>query len=211
VTVKGTAASKTLNPTKDEFCIGLGSIPDDTLQVGADGGVRDVFVYLRKVPAGVTVPPPPSEPVVLDQKDCNFLPHAFLIRVGQTLQVKNDDPVTHNTRMNPLRNPGFNSSIGPGDRKGTEYKYANEELLPVTVVCDIHPWMSAVHYPVSHPWVAITDAEGRFTISDLPPGTHEFRVWHQKVGYIEKGVEIAITAGQVNVRDFAVDAAALTK
>jgi hypothetical protein len=37
---------------------------------------------------------------------------------------------------------------------------------------------------------AVTDAAGRFTIADLPAGTHQLRVWHELVGSSERDVVV---------------------
>ena len=34
----------------------------------------------------------------------------------------------------------------------------------------------------SHPFYAVTGTDGKFTISNLPPGTYEIEAWHEKLG-----------------------------
>src|SRR6185503_21220285 len=61
--------------------------------VGADGAFANVLVNLDgSFPAA----PASTMPVVLDQKDCQYVPRVVAARVGQTLQVRNDDPTEHN-------------------------------------------------------------------------------------------------------------------
>jgi hypothetical protein len=64
-----------------------------------------VFVFAKKLPAGVKAPPPPTEPVVIDQQGCKFVPQAMVFRVGQPLLMKNSDPVSHNVRTKGLTTP----------------------------------------------------------------------------------------------------------
>jgi hypothetical protein len=49
---------------------------------------------------------------------------------------------------------------------------------------------------LDHPYAAITDADGKFTIKDLPAGDHEVVVWHEGPGYIERKLKVKITAGK---------------
>jgi hypothetical protein len=47
---------------------------------------------------------------------------------------------------------------------------------------------------VDTPWHAVTDAEGRFTIEGIVPGTHVVRVWLSPKQTVERTVELK--AGQ---------------
>jgi hypothetical protein len=53
---------------------------------------------------------------------------------------------------------------------------------PIKVQCDVHPWMSAYWIAMEHPYVAVTDANGGFKITDLPPGDYEVEIWQEKLG-----------------------------
>src|SRR5678816_1323472 len=60
-----------------------------TFVVGADGAFANVLVNLD---GSFPATPPSTMPVVLDQKDCQYVPRVVAARVGQTLEVRNDDP-----------------------------------------------------------------------------------------------------------------------
>ena len=64
------------------------------------------------------------------------------------------------------------------------------------VKCDLHPHMRAYWLILDHPFAAITDAKGRFEIKGLPAGNHEFRVWHERVGYVDRKFKVTITDGK---------------
>jgi hypothetical protein len=158
-------------------------------------GIANVFVYLAKAPAGAKSATP-KDPVVFDQKECHFLPHALTVRVKQTLLVKSDDPIAHNTHTFPVRNSGFNQVIKAGDRKGVPLVYTKAEKLPVQVKCDFHPWMVAYHLPLDHGFMAITNEKGEFEIPDLPAGSHKFIVWQEKAGYLDRSFTVDVKAGK---------------
>ncbi|MFQ5685007.1 MAG: carboxypeptidase regulatory-like domain-containing protein, partial [Candidatus Binatia bacterium] len=63
----------------------------------------------------------------------------------------------------------------------------------VEVKCDAHDWMHAWLLVTDHPYYAVTDADGKFTIEDIPPGTYALRFWHEQLGVQQQ--EISITAG----------------
>lgn len=150
----------------------------------AGNGVANVVIYLKKAPEGYKAPPEPTEPAVFDQKGCNFTPRVLAVRCNQPILIKSGDPIVHNTNIGSVRNSGFNQAIQPNNRDGVPWKYAKPEGLPIPVKCDFHPWMKAHHLPLDHPFVAVTDEEGKFEIKGLPPGKHMFTVWHEVPGYV---------------------------
>ncbi len=157
------------------------NIPNEKLVVGSDGGIRDVFIYLQRVPRGVDPQylAAPDEPVMFDQKSCTFIPHAVFVHTDQTLLVLNSDQVLHNTHTFPSRNDVFNSGVKPNETVGVALTYSQPEREPVQVKCDIHAWMTAWHLPLDHPWGAVTDETGAFRMENVPAGTHSFVVYHE--------------------------------
>jgi hypothetical protein len=163
--------------------------------------VANVVIYLKKAPDGYKAGPVPMEPAVFDQMDCRFTPHILPVRLNQVVLLKSGDPTPHNTHITPIRNDGFNQLIQPNDRVGVQYKYTKPETLPTKVVCDLHDWMRAYHVVTDHPFIAVTNDKGEFTIKDLPPGKHMFTVWHEIPGYVKSlnnKLEVVIKADEVN-------------
>ena len=166
-------------------------------------GIRHIFVYIRKVDKALIHPKLKSsttKEVVFDQKGCRFTPHTLLVRTDQSVVVKSGDNCAHNTHTYPIRNRADNFIINPNNRTGLKFKYPIAEFLPTTVKCDIHPWMRAYWLILDHPYMAVTDAGGRFTVTGLPPGTYEFRCWHELMGYVaagsKRGFSVTIKANQ---------------
>lgn len=155
-------------------------------------GIANVFVYLRKKPKKGIYPKlknPPDKKVIFNQKHCQFQPHALLLRTGQTVLVTSSDNCSHNTHVYPLVNEAQNFVVPPNFRKGVPLSYDAAEPLPIKVKCDIHSWMSAYWLILNHPYAAVTQADGSFKIDNLPAGKYQFRVWHEKAGYINVGVK----------------------
>ncbi|MEX0718244.1 MAG: carboxypeptidase regulatory-like domain-containing protein [Planctomycetaceae bacterium] len=182
---------------KDPAVCAAQPVPNQRL-VGQDGGVANVFIYLRSAPSGAAAAEAPSEEAVFDQKGCVFLPHAMFVRTDQPIRVLSDDPIAHNTHTFPKRNSSFNQVIGASDRTGVTFQYSRAESEPVSVKCDFHAWMQAYHLPLDHPFAAVSAADGSFEFPDLPAGTHEFMVWHEGVrgGFLTRAFKVTVQADQ---------------
>jgi hypothetical protein len=183
-------------------CSATGDIPNEDLVVSESNGVANVFVFLDKAPAGYSGSPP-TEAIPFDQKNCTFLTHALFCQVGQPVMILNSDGVLHNTRLNAPRNGQKNNSVGANDKVGIKLVYTKPERAPVSVKCDLHSWMSAYHLVLDHPFAAVTDKEGNFQIENLPAGTHQFKVWHErgeggKPGFLETKWKVTIKASEDN-------------
>lgn len=184
---------------KDAAVCAVKSIPDETVVVDPKSkGIANVVVYLRRKPE--TIHPSlekSSAPTVLyDQIGCRFVPHVIVARTDQTMNVVSADAVAHNTRGTPIKNDGFNFLLAPVDRVGVNVPFKSAESLPTEIRCDIHPWMKGYWMIVDHPYATVTAADGTYSIPLLPPGEHEFRVWHERAGYLDKSLMVTVTAGQ---------------
>lgn len=167
-----------------------GKIPvDDKIVVNADNkGLRDVYVimYLKKKKTNLVHPSyaaKKKKPVVLDNVNCRFVPHAAFVRTGQKLIMKNSDSVGHNCKI-----ATFNNEVNPNIPANSQSAatFDAEDNRPGDVTCTQHPWMDSVIFIRDNPYVAITDADGKFTIEDLPEGEWDFQFWHKNVGYLKK-------------------------
>lgn len=149
-------------------------------------GIGNVFVYLRT--ASVIHPDLPSSKMpsaVFDVKECQFTPHCSLIRTGQTVMLKSQDRFVHNPHTYTARNTPDSLLIPGVDREGLPLKLDAAETLPMQVKCNMHPWMQAYWLILDHPYAALSATDGTFSIKKLPVGEHEFRIWHERVGYLK--------------------------
>jgi len=151
-------------------------------------------VFLLRAPSDVHPDLKQSEEqeLVFDQKGCRFIPHVMVVRTDQTVLVKSDDPTNHNTHTNPFFNTPENFLIQANNREGVPLTFRQREPVPVKVTCDLHPWMNAYWLVVDHPYAAVTNEKGEFTIEDLPAGTHKFRVWHERTGWIDRSLPVQV-------------------
>ena len=68
------------------------------------------------------------------------------------------------------------------------------------IKCDVHPWMKAYIEVMSHPFFDVTGTDGKFEIGDLPAGTYEIEIWHEKLGTQSQSVTVA--DGDTKTLDF---------
>ncbi|MDA0807777.1 MAG: carboxypeptidase regulatory-like domain-containing protein [Planctomycetota bacterium] len=174
-------------------CGAAEAIPDESLVVGDNGGLANVFVYLTKKPKGVEFDIPETQPF-LDQQACIFKPHTLVFWSGVEFELKNGDKVAHNIDAKPASNGGFNENMPPG--ASVRKSFRNTESLPFQSTCAIHPWMRFWTLVVDHPFYAVTDAEGKFEIPNLPPGKHKFRVFQERASQLERGIEVVVAPGK---------------
>jgi plastocyanin len=114
--------------------------------------------------------------VAVLQKDKRFIPHVTAIPVGSTVAFPNADPVFHNAFSNFGGQP-FDVGLYP---PGTSRSVTFTRPGIVRVFCNIHSTMSAIIAVLPSPWFAVTDAAGRFSIPDVPPGDYHIRIVHER-------------------------------
>ncbi len=122
----------------------------------------------------------------IDQKGCVFSPHILIVPPGAEIVLKNSDEILHNVRCSPTMNPAFNEGIPAGKTSTKTFEIAEK----VKVACDVHSWMSAWVVVTTCRYNATTGDKGTYEIKDVPPGKYKLRVWHEKLGTLEKEIEI---------------------
>jgi plastocyanin len=193
VKLEGTAPKMpTIQMAADPYCQsqhpGGANEQDEEVVVGAAGELANVFVYIKNPPAGNF--PAPSTPAVLDQKGCRYYPHVSGVQVGQPLQIKNDDATLHNVHAMPTVNSQFNEGQPVQGMVATK-KFDKPEMQPFRIKCDVHGWMKSYMAVMPHPFWAVSQMNGTFTIPNLPAGTYTLVTWHEKYGPQEQQITVA--------------------
>jgi hypothetical protein len=164
-----------------------------TIRRGEGGGLADVFVQLT-----TGVPDEkykaPEEPVTVDQRGCTYIPHVFGVMKRQPIKILNSDATLHNIHAMPRSNKEFNLAMpNKDDVREQQFKKAEEAIK---IKCDVHPWMLTYAFVMEHPYFAVTDASGKFSIpSDLADGEYGIKLWHETLGEAEGTLTVAAGAG----------------
>ncbi|HUC54537.1 MAG TPA: carboxypeptidase regulatory-like domain-containing protein [Candidatus Cybelea sp.] len=198
VTYTGTPAKPLpINMSAQPECVKLYSKPLMTEKVvtGPGNALQNVVVYIS---AGLSdAPPVPATPAYFDQQNCRYTTHVLAFRVGQDVNIANNDPFNHNIHPMPKLNREWNKIQLPGTPPFT-YSYDKEEFIPIK--CNIHAWMQAYFVVLKTSHFAVTGEDGQFSLPELPSGKYTITVWHEVYG--TKSQEITIAEGQAVKLDF---------
>ena len=178
-------APSKLDMSSDPKCEGENFLNDVVVK---DGKLQNVFVFVKSGAPQAAFETPATE-VTLDQRGCKYVPRVLGIQAGQPLKIVNSDPTTHNIHTLPRVNREFNSSQQAGEGPIIR-KFKNPEAI-FPVKCNQHSWMKAYIAVLAHPFFAISDASGAFTIKGLPPGEYEIEAWHEKYGAKTAKIKVA--------------------
>lgn len=169
----------------------------EVLVLGEGNTLANVFV---KVKSGLPDSqwPMPTEPVVMDQQGCRYIPRVLGVMAGQTFRVLNSDGLLHNVHAMPRVNPAFNVGM-PASRTEADHVFRTPEEV-FNIKCDVHPWMAAYVTVTSHPFHSSTKEDGQFRISALPAGTYEIEAWHERLG--AQTASVTVADGETQSVDF---------
>ncbi len=201
VSFDGTAPkAKKLKTDADPQCAAMHAdapLMSEEVIVNDNGTLRNVFVYVKSGVKGEY--PCPKDPVVIDQKGCQYHPHVFGMHTKQLLLIRNSDDTTHNVHALPNNpdNKEFNNGqpAGSTDLKKT---FTNPEIM-VKFKCDLHSWMTAYVGVLDHPFFSTTGEDGTFAIKDVTAGDYEIVAWHEKYG--EQSAKVKVADGEAK-QDF---------
>ncbi len=174
--------------------------PNSTEGVVANkGGFANVFVYVKGGLEGKTYAPP-SQPIMMDQKGCRYVPHVIGVMAGQPVSFTNSDPTAHNIDIAPTvaGNPPVNFSQAPGP--GSDQRTFPKPELMMPVRCAMHPWMQGFINVAANPFYAVSDATGHYVIRGVPPGTYTLAADQETMG--EKTVTVTVGPKQTVTQDF---------
>jgi plastocyanin len=119
--------------------------------------------------------PVPADARVMDQYGQQFLPPVLVAQVGQRVEFRSSEDVLHNVRVDEAgtKAPVFNVSTPPFGM----YAYTFEKPGYYNVSCDVHPAMRANIFVAATPYIAVADASGKFSISNVEPGQYAARAF----------------------------------
>jgi len=180
--------------TKDQDYCGE-TLPNETYLIESNGGLKNVVVFIESAPPGKAADAQKEN--FLHNEGCRYAPRVMALQRGERLRVKSNDPKLHIPHGYLGNRTVFNLSL---PFKGTSIDATSRIRQPgiLKVVCDTHAWMLGFVHVFDHPYFAVTDEQGAFSIPDLPAGTYMLKAWHEDGGV--KSQEITVPdRGEVRV------------
>lgn len=200
IKLDGTAPrARRLSTAADPACAAKHSGPPlatEEVVTGEGSTLANVVVYVKEGLAGAA--PAASGTVEIDQIGCQYVPHVVAVQTNQAINIKNSDPTTHNIHPTPSVNREWNESQ-PQGAAPLNKTFAREEVA-IPVKCNVHPWMKSYIAVIGHPYFAVSDGKGSFTIKNLPPGDYTLEAWHEKLG--TQTMKVTVAAKESKAADF---------
>ncbi len=194
--ISPTLSKRATEQERKKYDVSLVEIDDESLQIDADRGLANAFVYLAKAPSNSQPLQLNSKPFALTMHDYRFEPRAAIIRTGQDVRLNNSAVGADNFAFEPIKNDAQNRLVSAGSEITLEHPFTSPERIPIQAKSQTNPWKTTFLLPLDHPFAAITDKQGKFSIEGLPPGEHQFLVWHERSGWLEKSLVVNIEAGK---------------
>jgi plastocyanin len=170
--------------TIDQYICGKEKEPEDLL-LSSSNGIRNAVVSLQNIPTGAkrewNFPA-----AKMDQKQCSFIPRVIIVPVGGTVEFLNSDRLLHNVRSIGKENPPFNRA--QPHARSISFTFKQPEILRVD--CDLHSWMRGWVVVAEHPFYAVTNEQGEFTLENVPRGKYTLQVWQESMGIVTQEVVV---------------------
>ena len=167
-----------------EFC--GSTVRGETFIINPENkGIQNVVIRIEDIGRGKK---PPSPTLVIENRHCHFIPHVQSGMVGDLYEIKNSDPVLHNTHLHLDESTLMNVAMPPN---GKNVKKMVMQKGLINVKCDAHKFMQGWILISDNPYSAVSDQDGKYTISDIPPGKYKITIWHEGIFSQEKEVTIS--------------------
>jgi len=125
---------------------------------------------------------------LLDQANCQYVPHVVALRTGQRLSIRSSDDTLHNVHGQPSDNPAFNFAEVAA---GTSHDLTFSEPEIFRIKCDVHPWMNACVGVFENDCFALTGDDGSFEIHGVPAGDYTLIAWHEHYDTLRQTVTVS--------------------
>lgn len=131
------------------------------------------------------------------QKGAVFTPHILPVMAGTTVEWPNNDDIFHNV-FSDSEAKQFDLELYKGNPPSKRVTF--DRAGKVDVYCSIHANMHCIVLVMENPYFAVTGADGKYAITNVPPGTYKLKAWHERLPADER--EIVVPTNGVVQADF---------
>ena len=175
------------------------SLPNETYVIDPEGGLKNVVVFIETPPDSAESNTQKEN--ILNNSGCRYSPRILAMQMGERLKVKNNDPKLHIPHSYHEERTVFNLSL-PFRGTTIDATARIRQAGVLKVVCDTHAWMLAYIHVFDHPYFAVTDDHGSFSMPNLPAGTYILKAWHEDAGLKSQQISVAETGEVRTVFEF---------
>jgi len=163
--------------TKDQDYCGE-TLPNDSYLIDSNGGLKNAVVFIE---AATVTPADPQKLNVIENSGCRYVPRIHAMQKGERLRIRNNDPKLHIPHSYLQQKTVFMLSL-PFKNTILEATHKIRDAGILKLVCDTHAWMLGYVHVFDHPFFAVTDDKGAFSIANVPPGAYTLKAWHEEAG-----------------------------
>ena len=127
---------------------------------------------------GVVLGKPETKRALVDQREMKFIPRVSAVLVGTTVDFPNNDKVWHNV-FSTSEPKKFDLGLYPA---GQSRSVTFDKPGVVKILCNVHPSMEAFVVVKNHPYFAVPDSRGNYSLKDIPLGKYRVEIWHPELG-----------------------------
>jgi plastocyanin len=148
-----------------------------------------VAVYLEGISgskSALSTPVSKTPVAKMEQSNRRFTPDTLVVQAGSQVSFPNFDPIFHNVFSLSKAKIFDLGNYSKGDTRLVTFP----EPGIVYVDCHLHPNMAGTIVVAPNRWNTRADRDGRFVLTDVPPGNYTIVAWHKAAGFFRQQVQI---------------------
>lgn len=149
---------------------------------------KTVLVYVESAPGRFA---PPAQPAVMNQAGNTYSPRVLPVLLGTRVEFRSADPELHNVNARASRQQLFNQAVLPHQM----FAKKMEQTGVVHLSCNVHKEMSADIVVLQNPYFARPDAQGGFSIANVPPGNYSIRIFGPELSDEQRARAFRVSVG----------------
>jgi plastocyanin len=152
--------------------------------------LRNVVLYLKGAAYTGVLPAVHRQ---IRQEHEAFVPRVVAVTRGSVVDFPNGDAFFHNVFSLSAAGTFDLGRYPDGQSRSRQFTKAGL----VKVYCHIHSQMSASILVLDHPYFAMPDEAGGFTLPEVPQGEYTLVAWHERVG--QQISKVVVQTGQATM------------